>query len=643
MRILAGLLAVCCWAQTSHLDRTLKELAAVRHLVEVAISPDAERVAWAEERDGVRGIFVLDWKAPGAAPRRIATGRSAAWSPDSRSLAFLSAGEAPGQSQLQLWTVPAAGGTARRLTDVRGYLADPAWSPDGREIALLFAENATGGGGPLGAVEAETGVVESAIHNQRLAVVDVVPASLKQVSPPDLHVYEFDWSPDGRAFAFTAAPGPGDNNWWIAQLYTMPVESGRPGAIFRPAARQQLAVPRWSPDGRTIAFICGLMSDEGFTGGDLFTVPSGGGEAVNRTPGRPSSPSWLAWRSPSGLLFTESAAGGSAVSTLELGTGRTETLWKGDFDVHAGGNYANFSLARDGATGALIRRSWAEAPEVWAGPAGNWRPVTRLNAGLKPRWGEARSIHWKNDGSDVQGWLVYPQPYDPARRYPMVVYVHGGPANCRKPAWPEKFFDLSVLSGEGYFVFFPNPRGSYGQGEAFVEANVKDFGGGDLRDILTGVDHIAKTLPVDAGRIGITGWSYGGFMTMWAVARTDRFRAAVAGAGIANWQSYYGENAIDRWLIPYFGASVYDDPAVYAKSSPITFIKNAKTPTLVLVGERDGECPLPQSYEFWHALKTLGVPTQLVVYAGEGHDFRKPENRSDAVRRTAAWFDRLLR
>jgi dipeptidyl aminopeptidase/acylaminoacyl peptidase len=201
---------------------------------------------------------------------------------------------------------------------------------------------------------------------------------------------------------------------------------------------------------------------------------------------------------------------------------------------------------------------------------------------------------------------------------------------------------MSVLAGMGYFVFFPNPRGSYGQGEAFTRANVKDFGGGDLRDILAGVDAVTAKVPVDTDRIGITGWSYGGFMTMWTVTQTHRFRAAVAGAGIADWLSYYGENSIDEWMIPYFGASVYDDPAVYAKSSPINFIKNVKTPTLVLVGERDGECPAPQSFEFWHALQTLGMATKLVVYPGEGHGFHDQKDRMDRMRRTLSWFNQYL-
>ena len=202
---------------------------------------------------------------------------------------------------------------------------------------------------------------------------------------------------------------------------------------------------------------------------------------------------------------------------------------------------------------------------------------------------------------------------------------------------------MSVMSSQGYFVLFPNPRGSYGAGESFTHANVKDFGYGDLKDIIEGVDSAIANHPIDSNRVGIAGWSYGGYMTMWTVTQSHRFHAAVAGAGIADWQSYYGENLIDQWMIPYFGASVYDDPAAYARSSPITYIKNVQTPTLILVGDGDAECPAPQSYEFWHALKTLGVKTQLVIYPGEGHAVRKPEHMKDILERSIGWFNENLK
>jgi len=238
---------------------------------------------------------------------------------------------------------------------------------------------------------------------------------------------------------------------------------------------------------------------------------------------------------------------------------------------------------------------------------------------------------------------VYPVNYDAKKRYPMVVTVHGGPAVGVTSDWPGEFFNTSLLSAAGYFVLYPSPRGSYGQGEAFTRANVKDFGYGDFRDILAGVNEVVKEFPVDDKRVGITGWSYGGFMTMWAVTQTNRFRAAVSGAGLSNWQSYYGENDIDEWMIPYFGASVYQDPKVYAKSSPMNFISKVKTPTLVLVGDRDGEVPAPQSREFWHALKSLGVDTQMVIYKDEGHAIQQPDHRRDIMDRMIAWFDKYLK
>ena len=210
---------------------------------------------------------------------------------------------------------------------------------------------------------------------------------------------------------------------------------------------------------------------------------------------------------------------------------------------------------------------------------------------------------------------------------------------------------ITIQPASGRALYKPSlqiaiPRWSPdGRHIAFIEGLMSDegFHGGDLRDIHAGIDAAVARHPIDTDRLGVTGWSYGGYMTMWTVTQTNRFRAAVAGAGIANWQSYYGQNLIDRWMVPFFGASVYDDPAVYAKSSPNQFIKNVKTPTLVVVGEHDAECPAPQSFEFWFALRALGVTTQLVVYPGEGHMFVDPKHQGDVKDRTIAWFDKYLK
>jgi dipeptidyl aminopeptidase/acylaminoacyl peptidase len=632
------------------LEPLINSLAATQTYTDAAISPEGTRVAWSQPLRDSSGaatwnsaIFVADLANP-SATRRITAGaegssyseRNVTWSPDGKRLAFLS--NASGQAEL--YVVNASGGAPRKLTEVAGYLAAPAWSPDGKTIAFLFTENAPRAAGPLMPMTPETGVIGSKIYEQRLATVEVDSGQMRQLSPPDMYVYEYDWAPDSKGFALTAAHGEGDNNWYIARLYTLSLD-GRMKEVYKPP--QQMAQPRYSPDGQSIAFIAGIMSDEGATGGDIYTVPASGGQGRDLTPGIKASPNWLTWSSPDRILFSENLDGSVAVATLDLPAGKVTTLWSGAETIGADGwGDLSLSLSRDLKQSAVIRQSFSQPPEVWAGPIGAWKQITRANQNLRPSWGKVEKIHWTNAGTQVQGWLMYPANYDPSRRYGLIVDVHGGPAWAHISRWPEPFFNTSLLSSMGYFVLYPNPRGSYGQGEAFTRANVKDFGYGDFHDILAGVDRVVKDFPVDNDRVGITGWSYGGYMTMWAVTQSSRFHAAVSGAGLSNWLSYYGQNDIVRWMMAYFGASVYDDPQVYARSAPINFIKNAKTPTLVLVGERDGECPAPQSREFWHGLKTFGVPTQYVVYPGEGHFIARPEHQLDILRRTVAWFDKYL-
>ena len=617
---------------------------------DIALSPDGTHVAWvqstaatmlkqthiSETSGNARAAMV---EIPGPVER---TDFDSAWSPDSKMLAlFSSAGD---KEQRQLWVVNADGSSPKKITNLSGYAARPRWSHDGKRIAFLCIEGA-GGGGPLMAAPATTGIVDTAIHNQRIAVLDVATGQLRQVSPQNIHIYDYNWSPDDKNFVATAAPGPGDNNWWIAQIYTIDIAKGNATSIYKPSL--QVAVPRWSPDGKSIAFIEGLMSDEGSHGGDLFTMTADGRNVVNRTRGRKSSVNSFFWLASDRILLIEYLGGGSAISELGLADNSARTIWRGPEGIHAFGNFPNLALSKDGKFAAAVCSTYNSPPEVFTGPLGKWHPFTNNNTDLQANWGKAESIEWTNEGFNIQGWLVPPAKVEAGKKYPMVVLIHGGPSGVTTSEWPASFgmsrAVIAALSVRGYYVLLPNPRGSYGAGEDFTRANVKDFGGGDLRDTMTGIDMVTKKYPIDAARLGVTGWSYGGFMTMWTVTQTSRFNAAVAGAGIANWQSYYGQNLIDQWMIPFFGASVYDDPDVYEKSSPIRFIKNVKTPTLIIVGERDAECPASQSYEFWHALKTLGVPTQLVIYSGEGHLFIEPKNQADRMDQTVGWFDKYLK
>jgi len=623
-----------------------------------AISPDGSTVAWAARTREGSQIHLSNVTNPDPATEKIVGTESSAagcgssepkWSPDGQWLAFVSdctaSTEKHGQEQVFVWSKKTS--ESKQLTHLVGNIDSLTWSPDGKAIGFLFVENATRSAGALAAMKPWAGVIgEDGVEIQRVGVVDVASGAFSQVTPATLHAYEFSWSPDSKHLVFVAANPPGENNWWVAQLYTEDIAGGQPKSILDttkvPGSLHglQIAVPRWSPDGTKIAFIGGLMSDQGSTGGDIYVIPSTGGEPKDVTVGRDASVAYIGWLSPEVLGIAEHVGGNSHLTALNLRTGKDVSDINTAFpeSIGAGGQVMSVS-ASNTHTIALIRSSFEKAPEVWAGPVNDMKQITHLNDGIKPAWGKTENIEWSNDGFKVQGWLLYPANYDPAKKYPLLVSVHGGPSSAVTPRWPGVGYGGVPFSALGYFVFMPNPRGSYGQGEKFTQANIKDFGYGDLRDILAGMDVLEKRFPIDKNREGLTGWSYGGFMTMFGVTQTARFKAAVAGAGISDWESYYGENSIDRWMVPFFGKTVYDDPKVYAKSSAIEFIKNVKTPTLVVVGDRDGECPAPQSFEFWHALRAEGVKTQLVVYPNEGHGFRDPDHRRDVLERALNWFE----
>ncbi len=679
----AGLLPVSLAAQTAVSTDThagqkrviaelLDELGRTRTPRRAAISPDGRIVAWvapvanAGNRVSLRLLHDADAdtvviSVPASDPRveRACSESDVAWSPDSKRVAFVSDCATPGRQQVFLSEVnlnereDSRQATPQRLTSVKGYIHDVTWSPDGKRIGFLFVENATRTPGALAAMKPAIGVIaaQTMAEIQRIAVVDVSATGqgmpqVAQATPSSLHIYDYDWSPNSKDLAYIAAAPPGEDNWWVAQLYVQAITNGAPKSILKP--KMQIAEPRWSPDGRNIAFIGGLMSDYGETGGDIYIVSSSGGEARDLTPGRKSSPAWPHWIDNRHLGFTEVVDGESRFSVIDPITGSEDKSVRVTFPATIGDGTRQLSLSFSKNTGAgvvsaLIRSSFNQPPEVWAGPLNHLSQVTHLNDSLQRDWGKSESVTWNNEGFRVQGWLIYPKNYDPEKKYPLILWVHGGPANQMLPHWPVASYNPPIaFSTLNDFMLMPNPRGSYGEGEAFTAANRKDFGYGDLRDLLSGVDMVAKKLPIDPNRIGITGWSYGGFMTMFAVTQTHRFRAAVAGAGISDWKSYYGENSIDQWMIPFFGASVYDDPAVYAKSSAINFIKHAKTPMLIVVGDRDGECPAPQSFEMWHALRTMHVPVKLVVYPNEGHGFSNPNDDRDVLERAVEWFGKYM-
>jgi len=610
---------------------------------DLAIAPEGDLLA-AVEADGepnAHGTIILRNTKDGQVVRRIDPCAKCGYSDlafgAGGALAFLRRDRAAGTIALD---VADAAGQVRTVATIKGVAQNPRFSPDGKRLALLVTLNAAKEIGATQAGVRQVGEIGETHDEQRIAVfaVDgsVAEDAVKPISPAGRYVYEYDWTPDSRGFVASTVLGNGDDNWWVATIDAIDAESGAVRQIARP--NTQVRFPRISPDGKTVAYIGGLMSDYGSVGGDVWTVPFIGGAPSNRTAGYKATVTSLRWLS--GGLFGTVLAGADAAIVRFDPDQDAAVLWRKPAGLDASDGKAVFSA--DGRFAASVVQDYEHAEAIYAGPIMALQQITHVNDAL-PALVRARSVHWTNGGFSIQGWLLAPRNADPSARAPMIVNVHGGPASASTPNYIAEGAITADLIKAGYYIFLPNPRGSYGQSEAFTAANKRDFGGGDLKDILAGIDAVEKAAPIDGNRLGLMGSSYGGFMAMWANTQTNRFNGIVAGAGLSDWISYYGTNGIDQWMIPFFGKSMYDDSKAYWDVSAIQFIKQAKTPTFIYVGERDIEVPPTQSIEYWHGLKATGVPTTLVIYPGEGHRLRDPANSADMRKRTVAWFDKYVK
>ena len=600
----------------------------------LAIAPKGDRIATIESA-GKRGVVTVRSTVDGRVLRTIDPCQSCGYS----GLTFAPNGDliflVREGGSVRLTYADAT--TTRTIATIAGIAQTPRVSPDGKRIALLVTLGAAKESGATQAGVRMVGEIGEKNDEQRLAVFDIgKPATtVTPLSPAGRYVYEYDWTPDGRGFVATTALGNGDNNWWVATLDAIDARTGAVRSIARPTT--QLNQPRVSPDGRTVAYIGGLMSDFGSIGGDVFTVPLTGGSPRNITAGATSTVTTIDWTA--GGLRTVALAGDSIqFGTLTPGQPVAPGFAKPASSA-AGDGRAVFSA--DGRVAAAVVQDYEHAPAIYAGPVAALRQITHDNDAA-PAVASARSIAWQNEGFNVQGWLLAPRAA-PAGKAPMITIVHGGPSAASMPGYVSPNSLNAALLKAGYYVFLPNPRGSFGQGEAFTAANKRDFGGGDLRDILAGIDAVERVAPVDDSRLGLGGCSYGGFMAMWANTQTNRFKGIVAGAGLSNWVSYYGTNGIDQWLLPFFGKTMYDDIKAYEDVSAVYRAKTAKTPTFIYVGERDIEVPPTQSIEWWHALKDRNVPVSLVIYPDAGHCVSAPDQSADVRARSIAWFDHYVK
>ena len=632
---------------------TVDDIFSFRGLGSTRISPDGRAVVYTlgpalagEESGAGRHLWIV--ATDGGAGRQLTygTGKDSApaWSPDGTQIAFLSdrGGEGKG-----LYLLPRDGGEARPLDTGAGAIRDFAWSPDGARIAFVRTDPVPDGGagekgGPL--------VIEEAPRYARLWTIDLATREVRATIDAAAQIWEFAWLADGSGLAVVVADAPTDAAWYGCRLARLDLATGALTTLYEPPRGRQVARPAPSPDGRWVACIACTWSDPGMSGGDLWLIPTdpmSGAESRNLTVGAEFSVNTATWR-PDGreLLCYAYAGTGSSIGTIDAGgRGGWRELWGGPYSLSFDGLYPT----ADGLAFAVPRSATREPAEVWLGQIADdaiaWRQLTATHGDRPDRLvADVTEVRWTApDGLALGGLLI--RPAGATGPTPLVVNVHGGPTGMAVSAFSNRgMAALGLpLAACGIATFSPNYRGSNGRGVAFAEANRGDMGGTDWTDIIAGVDRLVAEGIADPDRLGICGWSYGGFMTMWGVTQTGRFKAAVAGAGIANWASFHGASDLHVWDALFHEADPYDPHGIYAARSPIYHSHRARTPTLVLHGDADRVVPPDQGREFFRALKDRGVETQLVLYPGSGHGPHDPRHIRDVAERSLGWLtERLL-
>ena len=573
-----------------------------------------------------------------------ASSTSPAWSPDGEWIGFLSdRGEG-----VEVWRIPLQGGEARPITDVPEDVGAFSWSPSGDRIGYLMRDPETEEEEKAKREKRDARVVDENLKMIGLYVADVSdsPTESRRLSPGRVSVQSWtgrrmDWSPDGSTIVFVHQPSPKVNDWPKADLSAVDVATGRVRALASTGAAE--GSPHFSPDGRWIAF---AASDDpaswAFTW-DVYVVPSEGGEPLplSRTFDRQASV--LGWRADgSAVLVSEPYRTLRRIQALPIDA-------SGPLDLSPAELLVNGPTLNRAATHlGFVSETPDKPPEAYVAglPGFDVSQVSRLQELPEVPLGPTEVVSWEStNGYTIEGLLTYPVGYRAGERVPLLVLVHGGPTGMFSQSFignPGQY-PVAVFASRGYAVLRPNPRGGSGYGREFRYANYGDWGGGDYGDIMSGVDAMIDRGVADPDRLGVMGWSYGGFMTSWIVTQTDRFRAASIGAALPNLVSFAGTSDVPDFVPDYFGGDFWERTDAWLKHAPMFHVGGVTTPSLIQHGERDERVPVSQAYELYNALKRQGVETKLVIYPRQPHGIREPKLLLDAMERNLEWFARWIR
>jgi dipeptidyl aminopeptidase/acylaminoacyl peptidase len=562
------------------------------------------------------------------------------WSPDSKRLAFIS--DRDGKNQLYI--IAPAGGEAVQLTNLETGINGFDWSPDGKRIAFTAADPKSKERKEREEKYGEYEVVENDYSFSHLWMIDVttegkMPEAKRLTEGATFTVGSFNWSPDSSRIAFSATKDADLGSGHTADIFVLNVSDKSLKKIVDTKGSD--TNPVWSPDGKQIAYETTNAREFFFYQNSFIAVvPSEGGTPQLLTESFDELPRLITWEKD-GIYF-------GALQRVFFQLFRLNPTTKAiDNITPAQTSISSISFTKDFKQVAFTGASANAFTEVYTSALKPFEPkrITQMSDQYKDyKLATRELIRWKStDGAEIEGVLIKPANYDATKKYPLLVVIHGGPTGVDTPILnADRTYPVEMFAAKGALILRPNYRGSAGYGEKFRSLNVRNLGVGDYGDVISGVDYLIAKGMVDKDRVGAMGWSQGGYISAFITTSSDRFKAVSVGAGISNWTTYYVNTEIQPFTRQYLKATPWDDPEIYKKTSPMSYIKNAKTPTLIQHGELDKRVPIPNAYELYQGLKDQGVPVKLMVYKGFGHGINKPRQQRSLLEQNYEWFSQYI-